>query len=61
MDSLSMENTSTGEMTMTKYTFQLTPEMLEVIKAVAEAQDRSVSQLIRVALKNYLASLKTAS
>lgn len=46
---------------MTKYTFQLTPEMLEVIKAVAEAQDRSVSQLIRVALKNYLASLKTAS
>jgi predicted transcriptional regulator len=46
---------------MTKYTFQLTPELLEALKAVAEAQDRSVSQLIRVALKNYLSGIETAS
>lgn len=46
---------------MTKYTFQLTPELLADVKAVADTQERSVSQLIRVALKNYLASLDTAS
>lgn len=46
---------------MTKYTFQLTPEMLEALKATAEAQDRSVSQLIRLVLKNYLGNIETAS